>query len=101
MLDAVTILALSLLWAAGGALVGALARFAGWAGGSLGARGRRGLLAALCVGMAGALAGGWLGTWLLGRFYGSPSAAWVAVVAVTLLPRVARMRALLDQRGER
>jgi hypothetical protein len=83
-----TSLALSVIWVAGGLLVGALARWAGWAGGMLGAQGGRGRTAALIVGACGALAGGWAGTLLLGRFYGSPSAAWVVVVVVTMLPRL-------------
>jgi hypothetical protein len=72
-------LALAGLWAAGGALVGAV----GWlaAPARAAARGWRGLLAA---GVVGALAGGLLGALLAGRLFGSPAAACGAALAVAL-----------------
>ena len=83
------LLVLSAVWLIGGALVGALALAARlvpsawWS--------RRGWSAVWTVG-AGALAGlmgGWLGTLLLGTFFGSPTAAWIAVLTVTSLPWIA------------
>jgi hypothetical protein len=79
-------LMLSLTWVVLGTLVGAL---------GLGARlgpaawGPRGRLVLLAVGAVAALAGGWLGALLLGRFFGTMAALWIAVAAVVLLPLIA------------
>ncbi len=76
-------LTLSIVWLLAGFIIGALA---------LAARlpristGRRGWLVTLAIGAGAGLLGGWLGTLLFGRYFGSPSALWVAVVAVTLAP---------------
>lgn len=42
----------------------------------------------LCIGALAALCGGWLGTLLLGRFFASGVALWIAVLCVVLLPRL-------------
>ena len=81
---------LSLIWLALGVIVGALAlaarlRPASW--------GRRGWLLLLGVGALAALLGGWLGALLLGRLFGTPTALWVAILAVLLAWLVARLRA--------
>jgi uncharacterized membrane protein YeaQ/YmgE (transglycosylase-associated protein family) len=76
-------LVLSLIWAVLGLIVGAL---------GLGARlrpeawGPQGRLIMLGVGIVGALAGGWLGALLLGRFFGTMAALWIAVAVVVAAP---------------
>lgn len=76
-------LALSLIWLVIGIIVGALA---------LGARlrpavwGRRGWLVLLGVGAAAGLIGGWLGTFVFGRYFGTATALWVAVLVVVATP---------------
>jgi hypothetical protein len=82
-------LVLAVVWLIGGALVGALALAARRVPSVR--RSRRGWSGAWTVG-AGALAGlmgGWLGTLLLGTFFGSPTAAWMAVLVATCLPWMA------------
>lgn len=80
-------LLLSLLWLLLGSIVGVLA---------LAARlcpapcGRRGWL--LGFGALGALLGGWMGTLLLGRLFGTPTALWVAILLVLLVWLVERLR---------
>ena len=78
-------LILSLLWVALGLLIGALAnaaklRPAAW--------GRGGWPGMLGLGALVALLGGWLGTWVLGALFATATALWVAVLGVTLLPRL-------------
>jgi hypothetical protein len=46
----------------------------------------------LLIGALAGLAGGWLGTLLLGRFFGTATSAWVAVLAVVLIPWVSGRR---------
>jgi hypothetical protein len=46
----------------------------------------------LLIGVLAGLAGGWLGTFLFGRFFGSATAAWVAVLAVVVIPWAAGRR---------
>lgn len=81
---------LSLIWLALGVLMAALA---------LAARlcpavwGRRGWLLLLGVGALAALLGGWMGALLLGRLFGTPTALWVAILAVVLPWLVERLRA--------
>jgi hypothetical protein len=78
-----TSLALSLMWAVLGLGIGAL---------GLGARlrpeawGPRGRLLMLALGVGAALAGGWLGALLLGRFFGTLAALWIAVAVVAAVP---------------
>ncbi len=80
---------LSLVWLALGLLIGALAlaarlRPAAW--------GRRGWLLLLGMGALGALLGGWIGALLLGRLFGTPTALWVAILAVFVPWLVERLR---------
>ncbi|HEY7355736.1 MAG TPA: hypothetical protein VH590_04685 [Ktedonobacterales bacterium] len=80
---------LSLIWLALGVLMAALAlaarlRPAAW--------GSRGWLLLLGVGALAALLGGWIGTLLLGRLFGTPTALWVAILAVALPWLVERLR---------
>ncbi len=81
---------LSLIWLALGLIVGALAlaarlRPAAW--------GRWGWLWLLGVGALAALLGGWLGMLLFSKLFGTPTALWVAILAVFLAWLVARLRA--------
>ena len=81
---------LSLLWLALGVVIGALAlaarlRPALW--------GRWGWLMLLGLGALAALLGGWLGTLLLGKLFGTPEAIWIAILAVALPSLVERLRA--------
>ncbi len=79
-------LVLSLIWVALGLLVGAL---------GLGARlrpaswGPRGWVVMLALGASAALVGGWLGALVLGRFFGTMAALWIAVVVVVGAPLLA------------
>jgi hypothetical protein len=83
-------LALSLLWLVMGLVVGALGvaarlRPASWQ--------RYGWLRVLGLGALAGVAGGWLGTFVFGRYFGTPSALWVAVTGVAAAPLVvARLR---------
>lgn len=82
-----TTIALSLSWILGGAVLGTLAHVAAPLPGSRRwPVGRAALLSRAGIGAVSALAGGWLGSLLLGRLFGSPAAIWVAVLAVMLLP---------------
>jgi hypothetical protein len=88
---------LSLLWLALGLMIGALAlstqvRPAAW--------GRRGWLLLLGVGALAGLLGGWLGTILLGKLFGTPEAIWIAILAVVLPSLVERLRARVQSRAE-
>jgi hypothetical protein len=85
-------LVLSLVWLAGGALVGSLANMASMGPAVWWQTRRRSRWSTIGLGAVAALAGGWLGTLLLGRFFGSPTAVWVSVIVVVLVPRgVARL----------
>ena len=76
-------LALSLLWLVLGGLIGSLA----WAGHvRLAHLQRRGWAALLAIGLVAALVGGWLGTLVYGRFFGTATAVWLAVLAVVSIP---------------
>jgi MFS family permease len=77
---------LFLIWLGLGLLIGALAlaarlRPASW--------GRRGWLWMLGLGILAAQLGGWLGTLLMGRLYGTPDALWVAALLVVVVPLLA------------
>lgn len=52
-------------------------------------RGRRGLLTLCLLGAGSALVGGLFATLLLGKLFDTATALWVAVLAVTLVPRLA------------
>ncbi|MGO8951131.1 MAG: hypothetical protein ACLQUY_26455 [Ktedonobacterales bacterium] len=76
-------LALSLLWIVLGGLIGSLA-LAGQL--RLAKPERYGWAILVLLGALAGLAGGWLGTLIYGRFFGTATAAWVAVAAVVLIP---------------
>jgi ABC-type Mn2+/Zn2+ transport system permease subunit len=90
------VLILSSVWIVGGALVGALALAAALAPGATGRRGHRGGWRLIGVGALAGVLGGWAGTLVFGRFFGDPTAAWVAVLAVVAVPRAV---ALMRRRG--
>jgi len=76
-------LALSLAWFLLGILVGLLSSAAklwpaSW--------GKRAWLILPSIGIVAALAGGWLGTLLLGKLLASAVAVWVCVLCVALVP---------------
>jgi hypothetical protein len=78
-------LLLSLFWVVVGLLIGALAnaaklRPAAWV--------RGGRLGMLGLGALVAVLGGWLGTWVLGTLFATATALWIAVLGVSLLPRL-------------
>ncbi len=76
-------LALSLLWIVIGLLIGALAV----AGRVTPARSRSSAWPLLlAIGVPSALVGGWLGTIVYGRFFGTAAAVWIATLAVIILP---------------
>jgi uncharacterized membrane protein YeaQ/YmgE (transglycosylase-associated protein family) len=82
-------LLLSLFWLLLGLLIGALSlaarlRPAHW--------GRRGWLILLGVGALAALLGGWLGTLLYSRLFGTPTALWFAIFIIVLVCLVERLR---------
>jgi len=70
-------LTLSLVWVFAGTLIGTLASVAR---GRRTSRGRWGWLAAMGIGILAALLGGWLGTLVLGRYFGTATALWVAIL---------------------
>jgi hypothetical protein len=74
---------LSILWLVLGLVIGALAVAA-----RLGPRhsGPYNWRILCLVGALTSLAGGWLGTLLLGHFFGTATSAWVAVLAVVVIP---------------
>jgi hypothetical protein len=80
---------LSILWLVLGLVIGSLAVAARLGPARSGSYDWRILL---LIGALAGLAGGWLGTLLLGRFFGTATSVWVAVLAVTLIPRVAARR---------
>lgn len=85
---------LSLIWLGLGLLIGALALAARMCPASWG---RLGWLWMLVLGALAAQFGGWLGTLLMGRLYGTADALWVAALLVVVVPwLLARWR---GQRG--
>lgn len=79
-------LQLSLFWIILGLIFGVLAQAARLGFSARGVRGAIGWWATLAVGAALSLAGGWLGTLLLGRLYGTPTALWVGILGVVVAP---------------
>ncbi len=82
-------LLLSLFWLLLGLVIGALGlaarlRLASW--------GRRGWLMLLGVGALAALLGGWLGTLLYSRLFGTPAALWFAIFIILLAWMMDRLR---------
>ena len=78
-------LALSCFWLLLGLLVSLLAVLAKFWPSSWG---RKKWPAMLSIGALAAFCGGWLGTLLLGRFFASSVALWIAVLCVVVLPRL-------------
>ena len=39
------------------------------------------------IGVVGALAGGWLGTFIVGRYFATGMALWIAVVGCVMVPK--------------
>jgi hypothetical protein len=72
-------------WLLGGIIVGALASGAQWGWQAAPAHQTRPRLRTLGLGMLAALAGGALGTWLLGGTYGLPTALWVSGLVVLIV----------------
>ena len=77
---------LSLLWLLIGILIGILASAAqlqptSWA--------HQGWLVMLGIAALAALLGGWLGVLLLGKYFATATALWIAVLSVILVPRLA------------
>lgn len=79
-------LQLSLFWIILGLIFGVLAQAARLGFSARGVQGAIGWWATLAVGAALSLAGGWLGTLLLGRLYGTPTALWVGILGVVVAP---------------
>ena len=76
-------LLLSWLWLGLGILLGALANGARL---RAGVWGRWGWAVLLGVGALATLVGGWMGTLIWGRLFGTPTALWVGVLVVALGP---------------
>ncbi|SRR5260221_12632706 len=93
---------LVLLWLLFGLVAGALANAARWGLGARGLGGQYAAWATIGLGVAAALVGG-LGGWLVfGRFFATPTALCVAVLAVTAGPWVAtQIRQRASHAGER
>lgn len=86
-------LQLSLFWVILGLIFGTLAQAARLGFSARGVQGAQGWLATLGVGVLLSLIGGWLGTALLGRLYGTPTALWVGILGVVVAPWLwARLR---------
>jgi uncharacterized membrane protein YeaQ/YmgE (transglycosylase-associated protein family) len=79
------LLTLSLSWLFLGMLIGLLAYAAKWRPTR---QDRHSWLILSIVGALTALLAGWLGVLLLGKFFATPTALWVTVLAVLLLPRI-------------
>jgi hypothetical protein len=77
---------LALLWLLFGLAAGALANVARLGLAARGLAGPYGTSATLGLGVIGAAVGGLLGWLIFGRFFATPTALWVAVLAVTAGP---------------
>jgi hypothetical protein len=80
------LLPLTLIWIGIGLIIGLLAHAARLGFAARGMAGRSALLWTLGLGVAAALLGGFLAVLLLGRLFGTPTALWVSVLAVVLVP---------------
>ena len=79
-------LQLALFWMILGVVFGALAQAARLGFSARGMGGANGWLATLAVGVVLSLVGGLLGTQLLGRLFGTPTALWVGILGVVVAP---------------
>lgn len=87
-------LIVSLIWVIIGVIVGLLSVAA-----RLGFPGRNGWKLSVALGTAFGLVGGWLGTLVFSRLYGTPTALWVSALAVAVVPwATARLRRWLAAR---
>ena len=80
---------LALVWVLFGLIAGALANAARLGFSARGRVRRAGWLATLGLGVLAALVGGLLGWLTLGRFFATPTALWVAALAVGSVPWLA------------
>jgi len=80
---------LSILWVVLGLVIGSLAVAARLGPSRSGLYNWRLLL---LIGGLAALIGGWFGALLFGRFFGTATAAWIAVLAVVVIPWAAGRR---------
>jgi hypothetical protein len=83
---------LSILWVLLGLLVGAFGIAARRGPGRSHQAGPYNWRIILLIGTLAGLAGGWLGTLLFGRFFGTATSAWIATLAVVVIPWAARRR---------
>lgn len=74
-------LIVSLIWVIIGVIAGLLSVAA-----RLGFPGRNGWKLSVVLGAGAALIGGWLGTLVFSRLYGTPTALWVSALAVAVVP---------------
>lgn len=81
-------LVLSLLWLLGGALLGALTYAAALMPAAWRGRGWRTPVTLVMIGAIAGLGGGWAGTLVFGRIYGSPAAAGFAIASGVLFPQI-------------
>lgn len=79
-------LILSLVWLTGGVVVGVLGLAAGLRPARPGYDGPLQAWGLVGLGGVAGLAGGWMGTLVFGAVFGSPTACWVAVLAVVMVP---------------
>jgi len=80
------LLPLALIWIGIGLIAGLLAHAAKLGFAARGMAGRSALLWTLALGAVAALLGALLVTLLLGRLFGTPTAIWVSILAVVLVP---------------
>ena len=83
---------LSILWVLLGLLVGALGIAARRGAPRSHQSGSYDWRIILVIGALAGLAGGWLGTLVFGRFFGAATSAWIATLAVVVIPWAARRR---------
>jgi hypothetical protein len=83
-------LTLSVVWILLGAVLGALANGARLGLRARGFAGWQATWATLALGAFGALVFGWLGATLFGRPFGTPTALWGSILAVTVGPWLAQ-----------
>jgi uncharacterized membrane protein YeaQ/YmgE (transglycosylase-associated protein family) len=84
-------LALSLFWLLIGIIVGTLANAARLRPATWKCQ-PRGWPMMLSIGALSALVGGWIGVLLIGKYFATGSALWVAVLGVVVVPGLAKLR---------
>src|SRR5260370_27185292 len=78
-----------LVWLLFGLLAGTLGNAARWGLGAHGLGGQYAVWATIGLGVAAGLVGGLIGWFVFGRFFATPTALWVAMLAVTAGPWLA------------